>query len=124
MKNIKRHITVIMFMAISMVSFSQVLIDKNIIMADSTNSKRIITSIGSPVDSLDLININEAQKSTLIYGLTSGINNLVVNTPVPFNKYSEGMTVSFKAQNNNTDSVSININNLGFVPIKKPEGLK
>lgn len=124
MKKFRTYILFNFFMAMSLISFCQVEIDKNIIMADTSNAKRIITGIGTPTDSLELLNAEEAQKGALIYGTASGINDLILNTPVPFNKYFEGMTISLKCLNANTDSVSININALGQVPIKLPGGLK
>lgn len=123
MKIIKINAAFIFFIVMfPLAGYAQVSINNEIIMSGSTDSSRTINNLGAPSDSSDIINVSEAQKSSLIYDTAAGLNDLTLNLIIPLNRYLKGMNISFRNNTENTDSVRININGLGWAPIKEPNG--
>lgn len=114
----KAIIIVISFIHFSY-ALAQVEISEPIIMTGSSSGERQIKSLGNPTDQADAVNAQTIQKGSLIYATASGTDSIFVDLIPSLSAYVPGTFINFKASNANTGDLLINVNNLGFIPIKK-----
>ncbi|HRS54719.1 MAG TPA: hypothetical protein P5250_08450 [Bacteroidales bacterium] len=79
-----------------------------------------ILNVASPTNINDAVNVQNIQEGSLVYANSSGSNNnYIINlSPAP-TTYTTGMVINFKASFNNTGAVTVNVNGLGNIPVKK-----
>jgi len=79
-----------------------------------------VTNVASPVNLTDAANAGDIQAGSLIFATSTGSSNnyLISLSPSP-STYTTGMTVNFKAAFENTGAISVNVNGLGNIPVKK-----
>jgi len=83
-----------------------------------------ITDSGMTATDSDLHQLSEGMQSAAVcYGVDTGsVNAMAVTlTPAPL-KYYTGMTIRVKVGNSNTGPMTINVNNLGIVNVKRGNG--
>lgn len=97
-------------------AFSQLDVDKSIILSGSGNNARIM-GVKSVADPLDAANAASVQTGALIYANATGSNgNYVVTlSPAP-TAYTTGMIVNFKANHANSGAATLQVN--GLLPAK------
>ncbi len=88
---------------------------------DITN-KRLRVGDGSTAGGLHLGAAADIQKQIFVYAAATGTDTLTLTLDPPLASYTTGLKVSFKAANNNTGTVTININGLGAKTIKRATG--
>ncbi len=87
----------------------------------NTTKNRIHVHDGSTVGGIPQYNCFDAQNQEFTYGAVAGTNSLVMTLAIAPLTYAVGQKFSFKAVNANTGSVTININSLGAVSLRKKD---
>ncbi len=100
-------------------TFAQVQIDHAILLTgNGTNAK--VSGIKSVTDSLDATSVQSVQSGTLIYAVATGSNNnFNITIYPPITAYQAGMVFNFISNQNVSGPATLNVNNLGAIPIKK-----
>ena len=97
----------------------QVEAEEKIILNSSQNSERQVKNLSAPTQLDQAVNASSYQSGELIYGEAIGVDSLVMTlSPAP-GSYQAGMMIRFLSTSTNTSAVTLNINNLGAVPVKK-----
>ena len=114
-----RGTAVILFLFSSLLGFGQVESNVPLNMSGASDAERQVKQLADPLAPNQAVNAQTVQKGTLVYAQASGSNNLVVSlTPAPA-AYTPGMIVNFKASNANSGAVTLDVNGLGPVSVKK-----
>ena len=96
------------------------LYDHPLIMTGTLDTERQIKKVGHPVDSLDAVNVKSIQKNKLVYNeATGGPNSFELNIFPEIDVLEIGMEFMFKSNQNITGPTTLNINNLGPIPLKQ-----
>lgn len=107
-----KHILPLSFALVMSVStaFGQVLIDKSIDLTGSNPADSRVMGIKQVSDAQDAVSAEALQKGGLIYASVTGGPNAytLAFAPAISTPYSEGMTVLFKANGDNTGAVTLN----------------
>lgn len=85
---------------------------------DTTNN-RLSPHDGSTAGGIPHINYLDSQENTYTYAVASGTNALTLTLAKAPASLADGLEVKFRAVNNNTGSVTLNVNSLGATTIKK-----
>jgi len=110
-------------MLFAQVILAQVNVDKQIILTSPINDERQIVNIGEPLDANDGVSVRAFRNGSVSYGTASGSNIIQVALTPNAQNYSNGMLISFSAVSNNTDTVYVNVDGLGYVMVHRPDGL-
>lgn len=98
---------------------SQIQIDKPVELTGSGSDARV-TGIQSVTDQTDATSVQTIQSGQFIYAQAQGTaNDITLTLSPPVVTYTEGMMVNFKCSSDNTGPVTLNVNGLGAIPIKK-----
>ncbi|MCC6601400.1 MAG: hypothetical protein IT223_12115 [Crocinitomicaceae bacterium] len=98
---------------------AQVNIDKSIQLTGSGSNAKI-SGIQDVSSAEDATSAERIQKGTLLYAAAGGsANSISVTLAPPVNAYTTGMIVNFKVSLPNSGPVTINVNGLGAVALKK-----
>jgi len=66
---------------------------------------------------------DKLKEGSLQYGVDSGsANSYILSMPVPPSGYHDGLTVKFNPTHTNTGSSTVNVDGLGAISIKRPDG--
>ena len=85
----------------------------------NVNQSRII-NVDTAIMASDAVSAQLVQYSYLHYANASGdYNNIIVNLPVAIDSYSPGLYIVVKMAGANTGAAQLNVNNVGYIPIKK-----
>lgn len=87
-----------------------------------TDKDRLIVQDGARAGGFPVPNFDDVQAQRVVHAAASGTNTLTCALVPAAIAYVDGMRVSFKAANNNTDSVTLNVNGLGAKTLKKNGG--
>lgn len=98
---------------------SQVEVKTKIVLNGTTPADRTVTGISYPLKGNNAVNAGPMQSGSFIYSQAKGVNNLEINLLPPVDQYVTGMIVNFKVPENNTGAVSIKLNNLPNIELKK-----
>ena len=118
MNSLKFAITTLCFL-FNTALFAQVQINKQIQLTGSGTDGKV-TGIRSVTDSLDATSAEVVQNGSLIYAVATGSNNnfnITVSPPVA--AYKAGRAFNFISNQNIISAATLNVNNLGAIPIKK-----
>ncbi len=103
----------------------QVEVADTIKLTSTQSSSRIITGVAKPSNELNAANadgiINNHHKFALASGTPDSID---LSLSPSISTYLPGSQVMFFAPSSNTDSVLVNVDGLGFVPLNKGYGVK
>lgn len=99
---------------------AQLQADEKISMTGSVASDRQVSGLAHPSDSASAVSAEVHQSGVLIYSNATGTDTvyLTMSSPTP-TAYTPGMVVNFKAAASNTDSMKIDVNGLGLIPLVK-----
>ena len=118
MKNLNIYTTVLCIL-LSISAFAQVQINKQIQLTGSGTDGKV-TGIRSVTDSLDATSAEVVQNGSLIYAVATGSgNNFSITVSPPVTAYKAGMAFNFISNQTVSGAATLNVNNLGVVPIKK-----
>lgn len=98
---------------------AQIEVTKPIILNGSTESDRQINNLGSPASQNDAINVYTLQKNEMRYNATTGTDSIFFSITPAIASYTQGLTIYFKAFANNTGPVTVNVNGIGNISVKK-----
>ena len=91
-------------------------------MTVDTDKNRVRIHDGVKAGGFPTPNFDDLQSQAMVHAAASGTNTLTATLdPVPL-AYVTGMRVSLKASNNNTSSVTLDLNGLGAKSVKKNAG--
>jgi len=112
----------IVFSFVAAISHTQVEMDKRLQLTGSGSDAKI-SGIEQVSDAKDATSAGIVQSGQLSYAAASGSSNafVVSLSPAPIG-YAEGMMLFFKANHNIDGPVTLNVNGLGAVPIRKNIG--
>lgn len=92
-------------------------------MTVDTDLDRVVIHDGATAGGFPTPNFKDLQNQAMVYAAATGTNTLTVTyTPAPA-AYVAGQRFVFKAANNNTAAVTLNVNGLGAKSIKKNGGV-
>lgn len=100
---------------------AQVTFGNKITLTGDIDEDRQVVGISSTPSSLNqAVNVEVVQTNYLKYAEAMGDGNAIsIILPIAPLQYSEGMSIYFKANQNNSGSVTLNVNGLGIIPIRK-----
>lgn len=116
MKYIK---TLLLFVLSTFSVSSQIEVKGKIILDGSDSLNRTVSGIAFPQDSSSAANTSSLLEGQLIYGQAIGVNQLAFDLIPSISKYTPGMVVNFKTSSANTGPVTIQLNGLSTIPVKK-----
>lgn len=115
----KKVIFLSSFLCVGFLASAQVQIDKAIQLT-GTGSDAKISGIDDVSSSQDAVSAEVVQSSALTYAAAAGAANAFTVTLAPaVAGYTNGQTVTFKANAANTGAATVNVNGLGAKTIKK-----
>ena len=114
-----KHLKLLLLLFVSVSASSQVVVKDKIILTSTDSTERYVTGISFPQKETNAANAQSLQSGELIYASATGTNTLVLNQNPPVLQYVQGMIVNFKTSAANTGAVTIQLNALPPVSLKK-----
>lgn len=102
---------------------AQVQVNKPIEFTSTTADERQVLNVGTPNLPTDGVSLKAYRNGSLTHGIAIGTNNISVDLFPDAQSYSNGLMLTFLAENENTDLVSVNVDGLGATPVLRPDGL-
>jgi hypothetical protein len=120
MKNLLKGILLLLFLGIrSQGAFAQVSISESIILTGDSAHNKQVKNVSAPVTLTQAVPVATIQKNTIQYNNVTGSNALDILLPINPGLYAPGLSIYFKAAAPNSGPVTLNVNGLGPIPIKK-----
>lgn len=114
-----KYLSGILFFLVCSSAISQVVMKDKIVLSASDSASRHVTGISSPENPSNAANAGSLLSGELIYMPATGVNQLSINLNPPLTQYVQGMILNFKTSASNTGPVSIQVNGLPLVSLKK-----
>lgn len=114
-----KHLKLLLLLFITVSASSQVVVKDKIILTSTDSTERYVTGISFPQKETNAANALSLQSGELIYESATGTNALMLNQNPAVLQYVQGMVVNFKTTAVNTGAVTIQLNALPAVPLKK-----
>jgi hypothetical protein len=115
----KRLIHISLVLLLSFPVLAQVEVDKSVQLTGTSASEKQITGVADPTTNANLVNAATAQSNSMNYAMATGTDSLLFSLTPAIGSYNAGLMVNFMAPNTNTGAIELNVNNLGYVPLKK-----
>lgn len=94
--------------------------DKITLTGELDEDRQVIGISSSPNEENQAVNAFVLQSNYLKYAVSTGDgNNVDINLNIPATSYVEGMALFVKINQPNTGNVQLNVNSLGYIPLKK-----
>ena len=93
----------------------QIEVDREIILQGGQQ----VSGLADPMNDDEAVVASGIQNSEYLYAIGSGINSITGSLSTPLTGYQTGMSVYLAITSDNTDSVTVSLNSLPAVPVRK-----
>ena len=117
----KTLVYIFAFLLVPFIGESQVTISKDVSLTGTLDEDRQVLGVSSaPTDTAQAVNVEIIQSNYLKFSNATGNgNDISLTIPLLDYSYTEGISLYILTNNENTGNVTIEVNNLGVVPLYK-----